>query len=148
MRDTPISPEVQPTATTADPPSESGASDAPSHESHTDPPFARHPEQRNRHTRISGAWAAVSVSLVLGVALIDFIVENTRSVRVEFFSTGGRMPVAVALLAATLAGAAVVLAVGLCRTTQLRLSLRRYRRRPSAKRQSAVQQDAANERLR
>jgi uncharacterized integral membrane protein len=78
-----------------------------------------------RHTRISGAWVAVAVAVVLGAALVDFIVQNTRSVRIEFFAASGRMPVAVALLGAALAGAFLVLAVGIARTTQLRLANRR-----------------------
>jgi uncharacterized integral membrane protein len=78
-----------------------------------------------RHTRISGAWVAVGVAFVLGVALVDFIVQNTRSVKIEFFSASGSIPVAVALLAAALAGAFMVLAVGIARTTQLRLANRR-----------------------
>jgi uncharacterized integral membrane protein len=78
-----------------------------------------------RHTRISGAWVAVAVAVVLGAALIDFIVQNTRSVRIEFFAANGQMPVAVALLGAALAGAFLVLAVGIARTTQLRLANRR-----------------------
>jgi len=68
---------------------------------------------------------AVAIATVLGVALIDFIVQNTRSVRVEFFGANGQMPVAVALLGAALAGAFLVLAVGIARTTQLRLAARR-----------------------
>ena len=82
-----------------------------------------------RHTRIGGAWVAVGVATLLGVALIDFIVQNTRSVRVEFFSVNGQMPVAVALLGAALAGAFLVLAVGVARTTQLRLANRRGNKR-------------------
>jgi uncharacterized integral membrane protein len=78
-----------------------------------------------RHTRISGAWVSVAVAVVLGAALIDFIVQNTRSVRVEFFAANGKIPVAVALLVAALAGAFLVLAVGVARTTQLRLANRR-----------------------
>jgi uncharacterized integral membrane protein len=78
-----------------------------------------------RHTRISGAWVSVGVAVVLGAALIDFIVQNTRSVRIEFFSANGQIPVAVALLGAALAGAFLVLAVGVARTTQLRLANRR-----------------------
>jgi uncharacterized integral membrane protein len=81
-----------------------------------------------RHTRISGAWAAVAVITLLGVALVDFIVENTHSVEIHFFSFAGRISVAAALLAAALAGAAVVLAVGVARTAQLRLSIRHRRR--------------------
>ena len=91
-----------------------------------------------RHTRISGAWAAVAVAALLGVALVDFIVENTRSVRVNFFSVHGDIPVAVALLAASLAGAFVVLGVGISRTTQLRIALRRKNRRARAHRRASV----------
>jgi uncharacterized integral membrane protein len=82
-----------------------------------------------RHTRIGGAWVAIAVAVVLGVALIDFIVQNTRSVRIEFFGANGQMPVAVALLGAALAGAFLVLAVGVARTTQLRIANRRGKKR-------------------
>lgn len=101
--------------------------------------------ERDRHTRISGAWAAVFVGVVLGVALIDFIVENTRSLRVDFFSASGRMPAAVALLAAALAGASVVLVVGVCRTAQLRLSLRRHRQQLSTDQAEQSQMGAVAE---
>jgi uncharacterized integral membrane protein len=81
------------------------------------------------HTRIGNAWVAVAVAAVLGVALIDFIVQNTRSVKIEFFSASGHMPVAVALLGAALAGALLVLTVGIARTTQLRIANRRSKKR-------------------
>jgi uncharacterized integral membrane protein len=68
------------------------------------------------------------VAVVLGAALVDFIVQNTRSVRIEFFAVSGHIPVAVALLVAALAGAFLVLAVGIARTTQLRLANRRGRK--------------------
>jgi uncharacterized integral membrane protein len=87
----------------------------------------RHDEEF-RHTRISAVWAAVFVAVLFGVALVDFIAQNTRDVRINFFSVSGRMPGAVALLAAALAGAIVVLAVGVCRVAQLRLNMRRQRR--------------------
>jgi uncharacterized integral membrane protein len=77
------------------------------------------------HTRIKSAWVAVGVAVVLGAALVDFIVQNTRSVKIEFFSASGHIPVAVALLVAALAGAFIVLAVGVARTLQLRLANRR-----------------------
>ena len=65
------------------------------------------------------------MAVVLGIALVDFIVQNTRDVRIEFFAASGHVPVAVALLAAALAGAFLVLAVGIARTAQLRLANRR-----------------------
>ena len=71
-----------------------------------------------RHTRISGAWAAVAVTTVLGVALVDFIVENTHSVEIHFFSVAGRISVAAALLAAALAGCTETHDPGHAATTQ------------------------------
>ncbi len=82
-----------------------------------------------RHTRTSAAWFAVVLAVLFGVALVDFIAQNTRDVRVDFFSVSGRVPVAVALLCAALAGAIVVVGVGVGRVAQLRLGLRRERRR-------------------
>jgi uncharacterized integral membrane protein len=64
------------------------------------------------------------VAVVLGIALVDFLVQNTHLVRIEFFAVSGRVPTAVALLAAALAGAAVVLVVGVSRIGQLRHTMR------------------------
>ena len=101
-----------------------GAENAPGQKRHT--LHRRSPDRDGvHHTRIGGVWVAVAIATVLGVALIDFIVQNTRSVRVEFFGANGQMPVAVALLGAALSGAFLVLAVGIARTTQLRLAARR-----------------------
>jgi uncharacterized integral membrane protein len=72
------------------------------------------------------------VATVFGVGLIDFIAQNTRDVRVDFFSASARIPVAVALLMAALSGAIVVVAVGIGRVAQLRLSMRREQRRHKA----------------
>ena len=92
----------------------------------------KHPEKHFRHTRTSAAWVGVVVAVVFGVGLIDFIAQNTRDVRVDFFSASARIPVAVALLVAALSGAIVVVAVGIGRVAQLRLSIRRQQRRHEA----------------
>ncbi|HVB05235.1 MAG TPA: lipopolysaccharide assembly protein LapA domain-containing protein [Acidimicrobiales bacterium] len=134
-----------PDATAAVPVDAAAAVDRPSAQAEVPGKGARRRRQAREdraHTRISGAWAAVTVGVVVGIALIDFVVENTRSVRVDFFSASGRMPVAVALLAAAAAGATVVLVVGICRTTQLRLSIRRRRGKASANATSATQDSA------
>jgi uncharacterized integral membrane protein len=81
-----------------------------------------------RHTRSSAAWVATVVAVIFGVALVDFIAQNTRHVQIEFFGASGRVPVAVALLVAALLGAIVVVAAGVVRVTQLRLRIRRQRR--------------------
>jgi uncharacterized integral membrane protein len=78
-----------------------------------------------RHTRISGAWTAVAVAALLGVALIAFIVQNTQKVQIKFFGASGHIPLVVAVLAAAIVGALIVLVVGISRITQLRLSARR-----------------------
>lgn len=92
--------------------------------------------ERVRHTRTSAAWVGVAVVILLGIGLVDFIAQNTPDVHVEFFWAGGRMPLAVAMLAAALAGALLVLAVGIGRVAQLRLGLRRQRRRHEAEHQN------------
>jgi uncharacterized integral membrane protein len=88
---------------------------------------AKHHDEGFRHTRTSAAWVAITVAVLFGVALIDFIAQNTRDVRLEFFSASGKIPIAVALLAAALSGAVVVLAIGVGRVAQLRLTMRRQR---------------------
>ncbi|MHB8379132.1 MAG: lipopolysaccharide assembly protein LapA domain-containing protein [Acidimicrobiales bacterium] len=95
--------------------------------------------ERYRHTRTSAAWAGVVIAILFGVALVDFIAQNTKGVRIEFFSFSGRIPIAVALLAAALAGAVVVVAVGVSRVLQLRLNLRRQRRRANASNGTALE---------
>jgi uncharacterized integral membrane protein len=94
------------------------------------PTSRKHRDRDGLHTRISRLWSALFVAALFGVATIDFIVQNNRSVRIEFFGARGQIPLDVALLAAVLAGGVVVLAVGMCRTTQLRLSLRHRRSHP------------------
>ena len=96
-------------------------------------PPAKHHEEGFRHTRTSAAWVAITVAVLFGVALIDFIAQNTRDVRLEFFSASGKIPIAVALLAAALSGAVVVLAIGVGRVAQLRLTMRRQRLRGATK---------------
>ena len=100
-------------------------------------------DDRVHHTRTSAAWVAITVAVLFGVALIDFIAQNTRDVRVEFFGASGRIPGAVALLVAALCGAIVVLAIGIGRVAQLRLSMRRQRRRSRAQHRADNNTDAA-----
>jgi uncharacterized integral membrane protein len=78
-----------------------------------------------RHTRVSAAWTAVAIAVLLGVALIAFIVQNTQKVQIKFFGASGHIPLVVALLAAAIIGALIVLVVGISRIIQLRLSARR-----------------------
>jgi uncharacterized integral membrane protein len=48
-------------------------------------------------TRIGWTWVTLFVCVLLGIALVDFLAQNTRSVSIEFFSASGHVPVVVAL---------------------------------------------------
>jgi uncharacterized integral membrane protein len=87
------------------------------------------PTETVRHTRISAAWTAVAIAVVLGVALIAFVVQNTQKVQIKFFGASGHIPLVVTLLAAAIVGALIVLVVGISRVSQLRLSARRRSKR-------------------
>jgi uncharacterized integral membrane protein len=75
-------------------------------------------------TRASWTWVTLIIAVVLGIALVDFLAQNTRSTEIAFFSVSGRVPLTVALLVASLAGASVVLVVGVARMIQLRRGVR------------------------
>jgi uncharacterized integral membrane protein len=75
-------------------------------------------------TRTSWTWAFLIVALILGIALVDFLALNTRSTKIEFFWASGHVPLTAALIVGALAGASVVLVVGVMRMIQLRRGLR------------------------
>jgi uncharacterized integral membrane protein len=70
------------------------------------------------------------VAAVVLVLLVVFLVQNARAVNVSFLGGHLRISLAVAMLAASVAGALVVGAAGTARIGQLR---RRARRESSAK---------------
>lgn len=94
-----------------------------------------HPEPRPpaapprlRTTRLSAAWVAVGIALVLLVLLIIFMLQNSTKVDVRFLGAEGKIPLGLAMLIAAVGGGAVVAIVAVGRITQLRLRLRRSRR--------------------
>ena len=96
------------------------------------PPAAQAPRRGRVHTRIS----SVRTGLILGAAalivMLIFIIQNTHAVNISFLGAHLRLSLAVALLLASIAGALLMAAAGTARITQLRLALRRTRRRPPA----------------
>jgi putative membrane protein len=98
--------------------------------------------QRRVHkpSRTSWAWGTLILGIILGIALVDFLAQNTRSVRIEFFSASGQIPIAVALLVAALAGGAIVLIVGAARIGQLRHRLRKSPAQPASNASAPVSQ--------
>ena len=81
-----------------------------------------------RQTRLSGAWTALVIGIVVLVVILVFILQNLRNVEVHFLFLQGQLPLAVALLFAMVLGAVVVLTFGAFRILQLRLVARRARR--------------------
>jgi uncharacterized integral membrane protein len=96
-------------------------------------------------TRTSSTWIAVGVAVVFLVLLIIFIAQNEKKVPIHFLGAYGQVSEALALVAAAVAGAVLVLAVGAARIVQLRVVGRRYNRAvaKSEKRQDAEAKTAA-----
>jgi uncharacterized integral membrane protein len=79
------------------------------------------------HSRLGSAWAGIWIGAVVLIALIVFILQNTRSVQVSFLGLHGTLPLAMALLIALVGGVVLALVFGTARITQLRRLGRRSR---------------------
>jgi uncharacterized integral membrane protein len=92
---------------------------------------------------------AVTVAVIFLLLLVIFIGQNSRSVPVYFLGANGHVSEAVALIASAVVGAILVLAVGIARITQLRITGRRHNRQmarqATAEDNSAVSTAAAPE---
>lgn len=86
---------------------------------------------RGSGTRTSAAWFGVGVGVLVMVALVVFMLQNTGSVAVSFLGMTGTAPLAVVLLVAALGSALVVLLIGGLRIGQLRRRLRSSGKRPA-----------------
>lgn len=91
-------------------------------------------------TRTSATMVAVTVAVIFLVLLIIFIAQNNRSVPVHFLWMHGTVSEAIGLLAAAVAGAVLVLAVGLARIIQLRVGDRRHNKRVAKAQKVAAQE--------
>jgi uncharacterized integral membrane protein len=78
-------------------------------------------------TRWSAAWAGICAAVLALVALIVFMLQNTRSVEVTFLWMHGTLPLALALLIAAVGAAILTIVFGAGRITQLRRLARRRR---------------------
>lgn len=103
------------------------------------------PPHPTRGTRISGTWVGVIIATVVLALLLVFILQNTKRVKISYFTAHGAMPLGVALLLAAIGGVLFAAVVGSLRIWQLRHRLSdakhpdgrsswrsRYRRRPKA----------------
>ena len=93
------------------------------------PTATQTPPRERLRTRISSTRIAlIGGTVVLAVVLI-FIVQNAHTVTISFLGAHLHLSLAVALLAAAIAGALIMTAAGTARITQLRHTVRLRRRR-------------------
>ena len=78
-------------------------------------------------TRTGTAWVGLATATLLTVALIVFLVQNTRSTEISFLWMTARTSLAIALLIAAVGAVLLTLTVGTARITQLRRLDRRNR---------------------
>lgn len=71
-------------------------------------------------TRTSATWFVVCGAALSLLVLIVFMLQNTRSVEVSFLWMHGNVPLALALLIASVGAAILVMVIGAARIMQLR----------------------------
>jgi uncharacterized integral membrane protein len=101
---------------------------APAPDQPPGPAPAAPPQQKVARTRTGGVWVAVCGAALLTVALIVFMLQNTRRVQVNFLGLSGSTSLALMLLIAAVGAVLLTLIVGSARIVQLRRAVRRRRR--------------------
>jgi len=93
------------------------------------PVDALHPEPQRpdplRQSRLSKTWVGLTIFAVILVLIVDFILQNTNTVKVSFLGWDWQVPLAVALLIAVAGGILVTSLAGTVRIIQLRRRVRR-----------------------
>jgi uncharacterized integral membrane protein len=82
-------------------------------------------------------WVAAAIAILLLVLLVIFIAQNNRKVPIHFLGANGSFSEALALIAAAVAGAVMVFAIGAARIVQLRVAGRRHNKAVKAQRKQA-----------
>ncbi|MHB8263287.1 MAG: lipopolysaccharide assembly protein LapA domain-containing protein [Acidimicrobiales bacterium] len=85
-------------------------------------------QRQSGRTRISAAWVGIIAAALVLVLLLVFILQNTRSVKISYFTTSGRLPLGVALLLAAIGGLLLAGVIASLRIWQLRHHLTRQGR--------------------
>ena len=86
----------------------------------TDPAAPGAPARSTTPTRLSATWTAVVVAVILMIALVVFVAQNTQPSAINFLGLHGRAPTAVLVLIAAVVGAVIVAVVAVARLVQLR----------------------------
>jgi uncharacterized integral membrane protein len=91
-------------------------------------PAPTEPRQQVRSTRTGRVWVGVCAAALIAVALITFMIQNTRTVQVTFLGLTGSTSLALMLLIAAVGGILLTRIVGSARIIQLRHAIRRRHR--------------------
>ena len=83
------------------------------------------PQTERRPTRLSSLHVALLAAALLLVLLVVFLVQNAHPVKVSFLGAHLHVSLAVAMLAAAVAGALLMGAAGAARIGQMRRRMRR-----------------------
>ena len=83
-------------------------------------PAARPPARKIKRTRVSAAWVALIVGIIVLVLLLIFILQNLDSAPVNLLFWEFNLPLGVALLLAAIAGALITAIIGGWRILQIR----------------------------
>lgn len=78
------------------------------------------PPHPTRRTRISGTWVGVIIATLVLTLLLVFILQNTKQVKISYFTAHGALPLGVGLLLAAIGGVLFAGVVGSLRIWQLR----------------------------
>jgi uncharacterized integral membrane protein len=84
------------------------------------------PSVRIKGTRVSGLWVSLTLSAVVLLFLLIFILQNNVPTPIRFLGAQGTLPVGVALLLAAVLGVLLVAIPGYLRILQLRRAARRH----------------------
>jgi uncharacterized integral membrane protein len=108
-------------ASNTDPNAQSGPDpSAPSPAADPQAPPPTPPIRKIKRTRVSAAWMALIVGLVVLVMLLIFSLQNLDSVPINILFWEFSLPLGVAVLLAAIAGAVIMAIVGGVRILQIR----------------------------
>jgi uncharacterized integral membrane protein len=88
-------------------------------------PAGRISRKQVRPTRASTVWVGFIVAALLLIALLIFIVQNSKTVTIHYLGFDGRISLAVALLLAAIAGLLLAAIPGTTRIIQLRRAVKK-----------------------
>ena len=92
------------------------------------PPAGGPPQQQEKPvvpTRTGMVWVSVCAATLLAIALIVFLAQNTKTVRVHFLGLSGSTSLALMMLIAAVAGMLITVIIGSARIIQLRRRMNR-----------------------